>query len=80
MRHRAMRRQSTIWSAAPDERVFRPEIRQKMAGPDRQAVPCPSWPGFVDVAHFRAAEDAGGSVEGEDPGLEEPRRAWREEE
>ncbi len=77
--HEAAARQ--VLSAAAPEDVFSAEFCLKIAGPQGQVVLGPSWHGFVDVAHFQAAEGAAGErVEREDPELEQLRQACGEKE
>ncbi len=53
-----------VLSAATPEDVFSAEPCLKIAGAEGQVVLVPAWHGFVDVAHFQAAEGAaGGRVE-----------------
>ncbi len=77
--HEAAARQ--VLSAAAPEDVFSAEFCLKIAGPQGQVVLGPSWHGFVDVAHFQAAEGAAGErVERDDPELEQLRQACGEKE
>ena len=77
--HQATARQ--FLSAAPPEDVFSAESCLKIAGAEGQAVLGPSWHGFVDVGHLRAAEGAAGErIECDDPELEELHWACGEEE
>jgi GNAT superfamily N-acetyltransferase len=65
-----------VLSAAAPEDVFSADTCLKIAGPGGHVVLGPSWHGFVDVAHFQAAEGAAGErIERDDPELGQLRRA-----
>jgi GNAT superfamily N-acetyltransferase len=72
--HEAIARQ--VLSATAPEDIFSSTTCLKIAGSDGQVVLGPSWHGFIDVAHFQAAQGAAGErVDRADPALRELRRA-----